>query len=361
MEEPSSKRPRMSSDPTDASFIDDGNHSDLLGVVTLYQDDDYATSNPNTIRTSSLASPTMKLSGHKGSIYTLAYDPLGEVLCSGSFDSTCLLWNASNGQYDNFNVLSGHKNAVLDCKFTNDGEKVITASADYNLGVYDVRTGERLKRFMGHKGIVNAVGVIAKDGSPCLAVSASDDRTCRLWDTRVRGEVGCLEDSYQVTAVAYGNDGLTVFAGGIDNCITAWDVRQMKKTMTMKGHTDTITCLSLNPKGTHILSNSMDGTLKTWDVRPFVDSGKKRHDKTFVGGTHNAEKGLLNCSWSADGTMVSGGSADRIVHIWDELSAEELYSLPGHAGCVNAVVFHPKENVVASASSDKSIFVGELS
>jgi len=239
---------------------------------------------------------------------------------------------------------------------------VITASADYNLGVYDVHTGDRLKRFMGHTGIVNAVAVLPKDnGSPCLAVSASDDRTCRLWDTRVRGEVGCLEDRYQVTAVEYGNDGLTVFTGGIDNCITAWDVRQMKRTMTMKGHADTITCLSLNPKGTHILSNSMDGTLKTWDVRPFVDTGKKRHDKTFVGGTHNAEKGLLNCSWSADGTMVTGGSADRIVHIWDELSSEELYSLPGHAGCVNAVVFHPKENVVASASSDKTIFVGELS
>lgn len=74
----------------------------------------------------------------------------------------------------------------------------------------------------------------------------------------------------------------------------------------------------------------MDGTLRTWDIRPFVDNDdatggkKKRHDKTFVGGTHNAEKGLLNCAWSADGTLVTGGSADRVVHIWDELSAEEV-------------------------------------
>jgi Prp8 binding protein len=159
--------------------------------------------------------------------------------------------------------------------------------------------------------------------------------------------------------------------------------------------TDTITCLCLNPKGTHLLSNSMDGTLRSWDIRPFIDgdatSGKKkRHDKTFVGGSHNSEKGLLNCAWSADGTMVTGGSADRIVHIWDELSAEEvrditwkrnftivsshltlayafssyifqLYVLPGHNGCVNSVIFHPKEHVIASASSDKTILVGELS
>ena len=236
MEEPSSKRPRNDK-YEEVSFVDDENNNNQ--IVTLYNPpsssaDDHVDAYNNTIRTSSLASPTMKLSGHKGSIYTLAYDPLGEVLCSGSFDSTCLLWNAS-GNCENFNVLSGHKNAILDVTFTNNGEQVITASADYNLGVYDVRTGERRKRFMGHKGIVNAVGV-SKDGSPCLAASASDDRTCRLWDTRVRGEVGCLEEEYQVTAVAYANDGLTVYTGGIDNCITAWDVRQMKKTMTMKGH-----------------------------------------------------------------------------------------------------------------------------
>lgn len=270
---------------------------------------------------------------------------------------------SAGGNCVNLNVLSGHKNAILDLTFTNDSEKVITASADYNLGVYDVNTGERMKRFMGHTGIVNAVDV-CREGSASLAVSASDDCTARLWDTRVRGEVGCLEDNYQMTAVAYANDGNVVYTGGIDNTITAWDVRQMHKSMGMKGHTDTITCLKLNPKGSHLLSNSMDGTMRTWDIRPFVDDAsgtKKRHDKTFVGGTHNAEKGLLNCSWSADGTMVTGGSADRVVHIWDELSAEELYTLPGHVGCVNSVIFHPKENVVASASSDKSIFVGELS
>ena len=59
--------------------------------------------------------------------------------------------------------------------------------------------------------------------------------------------------------------------------------------------------------------------------------------------------------------MVSAGSADKMVHVWDEFSGEELYLLPGHKGCVNAVTFHPVENVVVSAGSDKQIFVGELS
>ena len=119
--------------------------------------------------------------------------------------------------------------------------------------------------------------------------------------------------------------------------------------------------LSLHPKWTHLLSNSMDGTLKSWDIRPFVPYGSKRLSKTFIGATHNAEKGLLKCAWNSDGTMVTSGSADKVVHIWDELTAEELYYLHGHNGCVNSVVFHPKENVIASGSSDKTIYVGELS
>lgn len=53
----------------------------------------------------------------------------------------------------------------------------------------------------------------------------------------MRGEVGRFEDEYQLTSVAYANDGNTVYTGGIDNCVTAWDVRQMHKSMTMKGHT----------------------------------------------------------------------------------------------------------------------------
>lgn len=226
-----------------STIIDEDDGDANNQVVTLYNpppmmmttDDDVGYNHQN-IRTSSLASPTMKLSGHKGSVYCLAYDPRGEVLCSGSFDSTCLLWNAG-GTCTNFNILSGHKNAILDVKFTNDSEKVITASADYNCGVYDVTTGDRIKRFMGHKAIVNAVSVCGEGGSPYLAVSASDDRTSRLWDTRVRGEVGVLEDKYQITAVAYANDGQIVYTGGIDNCIHAWDVRKMQKSMTMKGHT----------------------------------------------------------------------------------------------------------------------------
>lgn len=125
----------------------------------------------------------------------------------------------------------------------------------------------------------------------------------------------------------------------------------------MDGHRDTITALALSPDGTSLLSNSSDRTLRRWDVRPFAT---ERCLKTFMGATHGADRNLLGAAWSPTGEMVAGGSADRAVHIWDEFSAQELYFLPGHNGTVNDVQFHPTQPIVASCSSDKTIFLGEL-
>jgi WD40 repeat protein len=90
-------------------------------------------------RTSSLPTPTLQLTGHNGSVYALKYSPSGAILCSTSFDMQCFLWSHhANDEdefdetitsYRNFNVLTGHKNAVLDCAWLND-ETVVTCGAD---------------------------------------------------------------------------------------------------------------------------------------------------------------------------------------------------------------------------------------
>lgn len=216
--------------------------------------------------------------------------------------------------------------------------------------------------------------------SPHVVVSASDDHTCQLWDRRCKSKIGILQHddnctadpSVPVTAVAASQGSSQIFTAGLDNAIYCWDWRAIsdgegqegKKVYKLKGHSDTVTCLSVHPDGTHLLSNSMDQTLKSWDIAPFV-TGKSRLVQTFTGHMHSADKGLLKCAWSGgSGEMVAAGGSgrDHMVHIWDVLTGEELYLLPGHSGSVNAVAFHPKETtVIASGSSDKTIYVGELS
>ena len=42
---------------------------------------------------------------------------------------------------------------------------------------------------------------------------------------------------------------------------------------------------------------------------------------------------------------MSAGSSDRLVYIWDTTSRRPIYKLPGHAGSVNEVDFHPTEPI----------------
>ena len=56
----------------------------------------------------------------------------------------------------------------------------------------------------------------------------------------------------------------------------------------MKGHSDTVTGLSLSPDGSFVLSNSMDNSLRVWDIRAFAP--QERCVKMMVGHQHNFEK-----------------------------------------------------------------------
>jgi Prp8 binding protein len=299
--------------------------------------------------------PNMLLTGHSDQIFTVRFNPTGDVLASGSHDKNIFLWR-TYGECENHMVLSGHKNAVLETHWLADGETLVSCSADKSVRAWDALTGEETAKLSEHKAIVNSCCPLQR-GSP-LVVTGSDDCTVRLWDMRSRRSVREFKEKFPVTAVAFSAAGDQIFTGGVENVVRAWDLRTDEAACTMTGHSDTITGMKLNPAGTHLLTNSMDNTLRSWDVRPYAP--EERCVRVFTGHQHGFEKNLLRCDWSPDGSMVAAGSSDRMTYLWDALTGEVKYALPGHKGSVNEVVFHPKEPIIASGSSDKTIFLGEL-
>jgi len=295
-------------------------------------------------------------------VHTVKFDPTGNFLASGSFDRTIQFWGVY-GDCENYMMLKGHKNAILDLQWSEKGKKIFSASADKTVVAWDADVGKKVRKFVGHDSFVNACSPsgnrASDDGDGCLIVSGSDDGTTKIWDIRSKRCVKEFENKFQMTSVAFSKDGETVFAGGLDETIKAWDLRTDKLSFTLEGHTDTITGISLSPDGNHLLSNGMDNRLYMWDVRPFVTT-PSRCLRRFEGASHNFEKMLLRCSWSPDGRRVMAGSADRNVYVWDVDSQDIIYCLPGHGGSVNEVVYHPHEPILASCGSDKKIYLGEL-
>mmetsp|Transcript_9271 Transcript_9271/g.17982 ORF Transcript_9271/g.17982 Transcript_9271/m.17982 type:complete len:345 (+) Transcript_9271:38-1072(+) len=307
-------------------------------------------------RTSSMLAPIMMLQGHGGEVLSFQFDPAGKHCASAGHDKDIFLWEVY-GECANYAVLKGHKAAVLQIQYSIDNEHLWSCSADKTVMLWDVETGKRLKKMVGHSSFVNSV-CPSRHGDH-LACSGSDDGMIFVWDPRQRGAAVSFTDEYQVTAVEFSDDGLSVFSGGLDNEVKAWDLKMPDEARDeWSGHTDTITGLKVSPDGTMLLSNSMDNTLRMWDTRPYVEG--ERCKRVMRGHAHSFEKNLLRCSWSADMTKVASGSSDRMVHIWDADEARLLYKLPGHTGSVNDVAFHPYEPIIGSCSSDKKIYLGEI-
>jgi len=83
-----------------------------------------------------------------------------------------VLWN-TYGDCENYGIIEGHKGAVLDLQWSRDSRAVYTASADSTLGTWDVETGERLRKHVGHEDIINSVSVFLRGGE--ILASGSDD------------------------------------------------------------------------------------------------------------------------------------------------------------------------------------------
>jgi Prp8 binding protein len=178
----------------------------------------------NQAQASLLPAPNLSLTGHSAAVYSLSFSPDGSSMCSGSFDKTILLW--SIGPYcENHNVLAGHKNAVTQVVWSGSGDRIYSSSADKAVHCYDAMSGELLKRHTSSKGVVN--GVAVETGSCNLFASVGDDKKVRLNDARVKRELAAVPTKFANTAVAFSTDNMNVFFGGIDNTVTALDLRQL--------------------------------------------------------------------------------------------------------------------------------------
>ncbi|WPH04969.1 Hypothetical protein R9X50_00786700 [Acrodontium crateriforme] len=302
-----------------------------------------------------LQASVMELSGHSGEIFCARFDPSGAHIASGSMDRNILLWNSS-GDCANYGLLTGHKSAVLDLQWSRDSQVIYSASADMHIASWNVETGERIRNHAGHEEVVNCIDV-SKRGEEFI-VSGSDDGYIGLWDPRRKAAMDFIETDFPVTAICLAEAGNEVYSGSIDNEIKVWDLRMKKIAYSLKGHTDTITSLAISPDSQSLLSYSHDSTVRTWDVRPFAPADRALN--VFDGAQAGVEKNLMRACWDREGKKVAAGGGDGTATVWDSQSGKLLQKLPGHKGTVNDVRISPDGSMILSASTDRSMLLGEL-
>ena len=79
-------------------------------------------------------------------------------------------------------IIQGHEDRVTCISFWKDGDKLLSASKDKSLKIWDVNTGENLGTLLGHKSFPMSCAWSPLDES--VAASCGDQLELFLWDLR---------------------------------------------------------------------------------------------------------------------------------------------------------------------------------
>lgn len=118
-------------------------------------------------------------------------------------------------------ILKGHQGNVTSVVFSSDDNRILSASTDYTIRVWDVKTGACLNVMEGHSGEVLSAFYNQDDSK---IVSASADKTIRIWNS-ISGKCICVLRGHTETVkcAAFCSDGSRIVSGSVDNTIRIWD------------------------------------------------------------------------------------------------------------------------------------------
>jgi WD40 repeat protein len=148
-------------------------------------------------------------------------------------------------------------------------------------------------------------------------VTASGDRLIRVWEVASRREVATLEGHVaQVLAVAFNTNATQVASGGADKELKVWDVATREKLVNLGQHTSPLSALAWTGESQRLFSIREDGSV-------FRYTDLKAHNGEQSSATGQERKlGVLPdagvcLAVSADQQRVFVGSQAGKVHIWD--------------------------------------------
>ncbi len=381
------------------------------GLVAISSDDQQLVtgSNGNDLivwKTESLlkqqeVSPLAQLTGHKHPVTAIAFIPGTHQLVSADSRGRCTLWNTDTGEV--IWSVRHHTLKVSDIRIIDQGQTILTANIDQTIGVTRVENGEEVAaRVLSHSGPVIAIDVSADESKLLSVVNQGDneqnqetartvlsvwnlgdssdqkkqparrivlegfttndvsishdnstailtcsDNSVKMVDLETE-EIRILIDGNQhgglLWATRLSNDGRRLLSvGGIDARL--WDLKTGKQQMSFGPH-GAVAATAMHPHDQIVVTGSWDHSLKFWDAR----SGKS------IGKISEAHQGYINSvSYSHDGRWLVSAGDEGIAIVWDVMKNSKQTELVGHTGSVQSAVFSPDDQVILTASRDRTV------
>ncbi|XP_042882280.1 WD repeat-containing protein 47-like isoform X2 [Penaeus japonicus] len=258
---------------------------------------------------------------HKGSIYCLAWSPMGDLIATGSNDKTVKLmkFNADSCNMDGQEIeLTMHDGTVRDMCFIEDSSNkssllISGGAGDCKIYVTDCATGTPFQALSGHTGHI--LSLYTWGGA--MFVSGSQDRTVRFWDLRTRGCVNVItpaatptKPGAPVASLCVDPSGRLLVTGHEDSVCSLYDVRGSRCIQAFRPHSSDVRSIRFSPSAYYLLTAGYDNKLVLTDLQgdltlPLPSVVVAEHqDKVISGRWHPTDFSFISTS------------ADKMCTLW---------------------------------------------
>jgi len=251
--------------------------------------------------------------GHTNAVEAVALSPDGTRVVSASADKSVKVWDVETGQM--IRSLEGHTGSVHAALVTASGDRVIYSSKDWTIRIWNIVSGETIGILSTPSGPVTTVAMVSGDR---FLVSGSDDGLLELWDLGMSIIPEKADQPTESVAAMAANDRL-VFSASADGTVRAWDLQTKELVRTVKVATNSVDRLVVTSDGQYIVVSGTEGNeLRILNLdTPKTEIVLEGHTQ-FVTGV----------SFTPDGRHVLSVSADGQLKVWDRETARAVRRWP---------------------------------
>ncbi|MFE7077093.1 trypsin-like peptidase domain-containing protein [Streptomyces sp. NPDC057620] len=189
------------------------------------------------------------------------------------------------------------------------------------------REAERQTQIAETRGLIQRLRI---DAENALALQQLDPARALLSAVSVTG----------ANLDAFGDEPLPFVQAGLFS-----SVRAVKERAVLRGHSQLVTGVAVDPSGRWVVSGSQDRTVRLWAMAG--------HGPATVLGCHDGD--VLSVAVSPDGAVIASSGADRTVRLWYPHGRPVGAPLAGCEDAVLEVAFAPDSRSVAAACADGTV------
>jgi WD40 repeat protein/tetratricopeptide (TPR) repeat protein/tRNA A-37 threonylcarbamoyl transferase component Bud32 len=202
----------------------------------------------------------------------------------------------------------------------------------------------RPMQFYPHQSAVNSAE-FSPDGT--RVVTASDDRTACVWETRTGQRVGAaLSHDERVRGAHFSPDGTKVVTFALDGSARVWDAATGAPLTPPLKHRGAVWSAEFSSDGRRVVTASADQTARVWDATT----------GDAVAGPFEHTSDVWHAVLSPDGQRVATGSSDQTARVWNLSDGSSLPPV-SHAGWVRFVSFSSDGQRLATCGNDSQALV----